>query len=215
MKVGQNPLVWMAGAFCVALALAVAVVALFGTNREGFRVALQATARFNLLLFLPAYVGGALTTLFGKAFASLSKNSRNFGLAFAAALSVHLGLVACLCAAGDVPDIKTFVIFGAAAALVYLLALLSIPGLRRALPDRFWLIVRALAMNYIALAFIKDFVRPGITSFQNIFVLGTGSFQLFIMYAPFIALMILGMMLRFAAWIERARQIDAGKLQIR
>ena len=47
-------------AFCTALGLAVGVVAVFGANSQGFRVALQATARINLLLFSPAYVGGAL-----------------------------------------------------------------------------------------------------------------------------------------------------------
>ena len=66
----------------------------------------------NLLLFWPAYVGGALTALFGNVFAPLRDNSRNFGLAFAAALSIHLGLVGCLCATGNVPDAKTFIVFG-------------------------------------------------------------------------------------------------------
>ena len=67
--------------------------------------------------------------LFGNVFALLRDNGRNFGLAFAAALPVHLGLVACLCAAGDAPDAGTFVVFGAAAIFTYVLALLSIPRL--------------------------------------------------------------------------------------
>ena len=138
MNVRQNPWFWMVAAFCAALALAVGAVAVFGANSQGFRAALQATARLNLLLFWPAYVGGALTALFGNVFAPLRNNSRNFGLAFAAALNVHLGLVACLCATGNVPDARTFIVFGAAAAFVYALALLSIPRVRSALPDRVW-----------------------------------------------------------------------------
>ena len=212
MKVRQNLWLWMAAAFCVALGLAIGVVAEFGANSEGFHAALRATARLNLLLFWPAYVGGALTTLFGKVFAPLSNNSRNFGLAFAAALSVHLGLVGCLCATGNVPDAKTFIVFGAAAAFVYLLAFLSIPRVRRALPDRFWPLVRALAMNYIALAFIKDFARPGIASFRDLFLDGTGTSQVIIMYVPFAALAVLGPMLRLAAWIRKPRQREAEKL---
>gem|GEM_PF-2416395 len=215
MKVRQNLWLWMAAAFCVALGLAIGVVLEFGANSEGFRAALRATARLNLLLFWPAYVGGALTALFGKVFAPLSNNSRNFGLAFAAALSVHLGLVGCLCATGNVPDAKTFIVFGAAAAFVYLLAFLSIPRVRRALPDRFWPLVRALAMNYIALAFIKDFARPGIASFRDLFLHGTGSSQVIIMYVPFAALAVLGPMLRLAAWIRKPRQREAEKLSIR
>ena len=214
MKVRQNPLLWMVAAFCAALGLAVGVVAVFGANSEGFHAALRATARLNLLLFWPAYVGGALTALVGNVFAPLRDNSRNFGLAFAAALSIHLGLVGCLCATGNAPDAKTFIVFGTGAAFVYLLALLSIPRVRSALPDRFWPPIRALAMNYIALAFIKDFARHGIGSFRDILLYGTGSSQDIIMYVPFAALAILGPMLRLAAWIQRLRR-QPRKLRIR
>jgi len=195
----------MVAAFCAALGLAVGVVTVFGAQSAGFRVALDATARLNLLIFWPAYVAGALTALFGNVFARLRDNSRYFGLAFAAALSVHLGLVVCLCATGKAPDAKTFIVFGTAAVFVYLLALFSIPRVRWALPDRFWPPIRALAMNYIALAFVKDFARHGIGSFWDIIMYGTGGFQDIIMYVPFAALAIAGLMLRFAAWIQKLR----------
>jgi hypothetical protein len=198
MNVRQNPLLWMVAAFCAALGLATIVVATFGASSEGLRVALRATARLNLLLFWPAYVGGPLTALLGSAFAPIRENSRNFGLAFAAALSVHLGLVASLCATGNAPDAKTFIVFGTAAAFVYLLALLSIPRVRRALPDRFWSLIRPLAINYIALAFLKDFARLGRGTFQD--------YHVIIMYIPFAALSILGPILRLAAWIKRKRR---------
>ena len=107
-------------AFCTALGLAVGVVAVFGTNSQGFRVALKATAQINLLLFSPAYVGGALAALVGKRIRPLRDNSRNFGLAFAAALNIHLGLVVCLCATGNVPNAKTFIVLGTASAFLAL-----------------------------------------------------------------------------------------------
>jgi hypothetical protein len=195
----------MVAAFCAALGLAVGVVAAFGADSQGFRVALQATARLNLLLFWPAYVGGALAALFGNVFARLRDNSRYFGLAFAAALSVHLGLVVCLCVTGKVPDAKTFIVFGTAAVFVYLLALLSIPRVRWALPDRFWPSIRALAMNYIAFAFMSDFARHGIGSFQDILLYGTGDYRDIIMYVPFAALAIAGPILRLTAWIHKLR----------
>ncbi len=208
MEIRRNPWLWMAAAFCAALALAVGVVAVVGPQSHGFRVALDATARLNFLLFWPAYAGGALAALFGNVFALLRDNGRNFGLAFAAALPVHLGLVACLCAAGDAPDAGTFVVFGAAAIFTYVLALLSIPRVRQTLPDRFWPPIRWLAMNYIVYAFIKDFTSHGLGG-----VYGAGAFDI-LKYAPFAALAIIGPMLRFAAWIKRLRR-QARKLNLR
>jgi len=196
----------MVVAFCAALGLAIGVVVVFGVQSHGFRVALDATARLNLLIFWPAYAGGAFAALFGNAFAPLRDNARNFGLAFAAALTVHLGLVVCLCATGDVPDWKTFVVFGPAAIFTYVLVLLSLPRVRQALPDRFWPPIRALAMNYIALAFLKDFARHGIGGFRDIVMYGTGDSHDIIMYVPFAALAIVGPMLRFAAWIQKFRR---------
>ena len=69
-------------------------------------------------------------------------------------------------------------------------------------------------MNYIALAFIKDFARHGIGSFRDILLYGTGSSQDIIMYVPFAALAILGPMLRLVAWIQRLRR-QPRKLRIR
>jgi len=154
----------------------------------------RSTRRLNFFLFWPAYAGGALTALFGAVFAPLRDNGRNFGLAFAAALPVHLGLVVCLCAAGEPPDAKTFIIFGSAALSVYLLALLSIPYVRHLLPDRFWPPIRSLAINYIAFAFIRDFARHGIGSFQDMILYGTGGLRDSLMYVPFPALAIVGPM---------------------
>ena len=205
MNVRQNLWLWMVAAFCAALGLAVGVVAVFGANRGGFIAALQATARLNFLLFWPAYVGGALPALFGNRFASWRANARTFGLAFAAALSVHLGLVAGLCAIGNAPDAKTFIVFVPAAVFVYGLALLSIPRVRRALPDRFWPPIQAVAMNYIAFAFLKDFARHGIGDFRDVLLYGAGDYLDIILYVPFAALAIIGPILRLAAWIDKRR----------
>ena len=195
----------MAAAFCAALALSVGVVVAIGPQSHGFRVALDATARLNFLLFWPAYAGGALAALFGNVFAPLRDNGRNFGLAFAAALPVHLGLVVCLCSVGDPPDARTFIVFGAAAIFTYVLALLSIPSVRRRAPERFWPPFRSLAMHYIAYAFIKDFTRHGMGGFQDMIPYGSGGLHDMIKYAPFAALAIIGPMLRFAAWIQKLR----------
>src|SRR5271166_5487339 len=119
MHVRRNAWIWMAAAFCATLGLAASILAVLGLER-GVPVALAATARLAFLIFWPAYVASALTSLFGNAFSSLREHARELGLAFAAALLVHLGLVACLCAIGHPPRIRTFVIFGVAAGLTYL-----------------------------------------------------------------------------------------------
>ena len=86
--------VWMGSAFCAALGLAALALAALGPGVHGTIVALQVTARFSFLLFWLAYAAGAMTTLFGPAFEPLKRRGREFGLAFASAHLVHLGLVA-------------------------------------------------------------------------------------------------------------------------
>jgi hypothetical protein len=152
-----------------------------------------ATARLAFLLFLPAYIGGALATLFGPAFDTLRRRGREFGLAFAAALAVHLGLVAWLCISGDIPPARTFVVFGVAAFCVYGLALFSIAKLQQRFGPRAWAVLRFLAMNYIACAFADDFLRiaPSVTLDYGL------------VYLPFALLAIAGPTLYVAAFMKR------------
>ena len=159
IAVRSNPWLWMAMAFCASLGLAVSILAFFGDEDRGIRIALHATARLAFLFFWPAYVGGALTSLFGDLFLPMRRHARELGLAFAAALLVHLGLVVRLCAIGSPPSPETFGIFGLAAGFVYLLAILSVDRLRQALPGESWPILRTVAMTYIAFGFILDFKR--------------------------------------------------------
>lgn len=180
---------WMGIPVAAALGLAAGVLAIVGADDQGIHLALLATARLQFLLFWPAYVGGALAGLFGSAFAPLRRHAREFGLAFAAALAVHLGLVAWLCAIGDVPPARTFVLFGAAALCVYLLALFSVGRLLQLLGARAWLLLRFCAMNYVALAFAADFLRNPLA----------GDIAHALFYWPFMALAVLGPVLRGAA----------------
>jgi hypothetical protein len=191
MDVRRNVWIWMAAAFCASLGLAVSIVAIFGIKR-GVYVALAATARLAFLIFWPAYAGGALASLFGSVFLPLPGHARNLGLAFAAALSVHLGLVASLCVIGHAPDLHTFVIFGVAAGFTYLLALLSIRQVRQALPRKLWLLIRAVAMNYILFAFLLDFIKFPSNNLRDV-----------IKYLPFAVLGFVGPILKLAAWATR------------
>ncbi len=85
--------VWMIGAFGGALALAVAVLAGYGTGPDGLKLGLHVTARWSFLFFWLSYAGGAMAILFGPAFAGLARQARALGLAFATALLVHIGFV--------------------------------------------------------------------------------------------------------------------------
>jgi hypothetical protein len=107
------------------------VLAVLGPGTRGTSAALQLTARLSFLLFFPAYVGGALVTLFGQAFDPIRRRARDFGLAFASAQSVHLLLVVWLCLISSAPAQGTFVFFGFAAMWTYLIAAVSIAGLQK------------------------------------------------------------------------------------
>jgi hypothetical protein len=186
----------MASGFGIELALAVIVLVLLGTGERGTDVALQATARLSYLLFLPAYCGSALAVLFGPPFDPIKRHARDFGLAFAAAHLVHLGLVVWLCYIGAAPALATFVFFGIAAVWTWLLALLSIDRLHLAVGRLAWRWLNLIGLNFIALAFAVDFLR---FPFQADAKYLAG-------YLPFVILAIASPVLRLAAWGLRVYQ---------
>jgi hypothetical protein len=199
----------MAAAFCTALALAIGAMPVAHLAHYGrIGLGLEVTARFAFLLFWLAYVGGALTSLFGDTFLPLKSYARELGLCFAAAIAVHLGLVATVCLVGHPPPLKTFVIFGAAAGCTYLLALLSVQRVREALPAKAWPPIRFVAMNYILFAFILDFRHQthGLIDILFAFILDfrhqTHGLIDVVKYLPFLALAICAPILRLAAWAK-------------
>lgn len=183
---------WVVVPFAVALAVAAGVFAVVGVSDDGMHAALLATARWQFLLFWLAYAGGACAALFGPRFLPLRRHVREFGLGFAAALAVHLGLVAWLCTIGDVPPVRTFIVFGFAALCVYGLAVFSIARLQQLLGVRAWATLRFLAMNYVLLAFADDFLRDPLAS----------GIRHALLYWPFAALVIAGPTLRLAAFVS-------------
>jgi len=184
---------WMAAAFLATLGLSVAAAAIFHAPHKTLGIALATSARVAFAFFWPAYVGGALHSLFGDVFSPLRKYGRELGLAFAAAILVHLGFVACLYAFGNPPPVKTVIVFGSAAILTLGLALLSIDRVRRTMPASFWPLFRNIAMNYILLAFLLDFIRIPSADFRSL-----------VLYVPFAALAIIGPVLRLVAWMLKS-----------
>jgi hypothetical protein len=191
---------WIGLALCAALGLAGLVLAALGPGERGTIVALQATARLSFVLFWPAYTAGALTALFGPAFQPLKRRAREFGLAFASAHLVHIGLVAWLSYIADPPSLGTFILFGTAVLWTYLLALFSIARLQQALGPKGWWLMRTVGLNYIAYAFAVDFLRNPIPA----------SVTNAIEYLPFIVLSVLGPILCLAAFVQRAGHLRIG-----
>ena len=115
-------------AFAVALALAAAV---FATRGLDIVKALRMTARWSFLLFWLAYAGGALAALFGPTFGPLAARGRDFGLAYASAQLVHVGLVIWLFQISSSPPLSggLYYFFVMAVVLTYLLAIFSFGGL--------------------------------------------------------------------------------------
>ena len=181
---------WIAAALGVNLLLAAIILAALGADIHGTRTALRVTARVSFLWFWAAYAGGALTTLFGGAFLPLKQHGREFGLAFAAALLVHLCLVSWLCWIGAAPAVGVFVFFGTAAVFAYLLAICSFGNLHSMLGPHRWQLLRMIGMNFILCAFLKDFAQSPL--------LGGGWH--FVEYVPFAAMAITAALLRLAAW---------------
>ena len=195
---------WIGWAFCAALAVTGLVFALLGAGERGTHVALQATARLSFLLFWPAYVGGALTTLFGSTFQPLKQRARQFGLAFASAHVVHLGLVGWLSYIGAAPSRGTFIFFGIAALWTYLLALLSIGRLQRSLGPTGWWLLSTIGLNYIAYAFAVDFLRHPLL----------GDVKHAVGYLPFAILAVAGPALFLAALVRRAGHLLTSRQRV-
>ena len=153
--------VWMGTAFCVALILAAVILLSMGTGEKGTITALRMTARLSFLLFWLAYAGPAMAKLFGSTFAILARHGRDFGLAFAAAQLVHIGLIVWLFyVSADPPSLtSTFIQFEFIGLVwIYVLAAFSIGRLRAALTPNVLRIVYAIGLEYIALVFFFNFV---------------------------------------------------------
>jgi hypothetical protein len=190
----------MAAAFFVACALTAIVLAIFGTGARGTQIALQATARWSFVLFWLAYIGAAAANLFAPRFGELARHGREFGLAFASALLVHVGVVFWFFHITTGP-ISAMVFFWAGVACTYVLALFSWSWLRQMLGPRLWRISRTLLVEYIALVFATDFI------FNPLQADGYGKYPP--TYLPFALMLVGAVALRAAAFARTYRSARA------
>jgi hypothetical protein len=183
----------MGAAFLVALALAAMLLAIFGAGGRGTQIALKLTARWSFLLFWPAYAGSAIAKLGGPRFSGMARHSRDFGLAFASAHLVHVGLVLWLYRIHAGPA-GPMIIFWAGILFTYLLALFSWPRLREMLGPFLWRIFMTIALECIALVFAVDFIFDQLHD-------GFSKYPL--SYVPFALMLVVGVGLRITTFVRR------------
>jgi hypothetical protein len=181
---------WIGSAVAANLFLAAIILMARGADVRGTDTALSVTGRVTFLWFWAAYAGGPLTTLFGEAFLPLKQRGRELGLAFAAALLVHLALVGWRCWIGEVPPVDTFIRFGMAVAFTMLLVLFSLGDVRALLGPNGWRWLRTIGMNYILYVFLYDFTHNQLH----------GGILHLVSYLPFAIMVAAAILLQLAAW---------------
>jgi hypothetical protein len=188
---------WMLGALLPSMLLACGALLARGVAAPGTILALKLTARWAYCFFWPAYTGGALASFFGPRFAPLAKSGRELGLAFVAAMVPHTALIAWvfhILPEPPMPPVKV-AFFVVALAFAYVLALLSVPAIAARLDASRLRWMRAIAVEYIALAFLRDFLRSPIHQ---------APLEM-LAYVPFAALALGAAFLRLCYWFTRFR----------
>jgi hypothetical protein len=195
MKPALRTSVWIGFAFSGALAIAIVVLVIEGVETSGTTVGLRLTARFSYAFFWLSYVGGAIAILFGPAFNIIPRRAREFGLAFASAQLVHVGLVLWLAWISPPQPIGAAVMpfFAIGVVWTYLLAALSIDRARDLFSPYMLKVMRTIGSEYIALTFFTDFVLvPRYPPSHAI-----------LLYLPFWTMLLVGPLLRLAAAVKQ------------
>jgi hypothetical protein len=195
---------WIGVALGVALLATCLVLGLAGAGEKPTRLALEITARWSFLLFWFAYTGNALAQLTG--WEQVGGHGREFGLSFAAAHLVHIGLVVWLSyLLGRIALTGGLLIFFLVGLFwVYLLAALSFGGVQT-IGRRAWRIIRFVGMNYILIAFGRDFVLPILHPKP-----AQHTVAHVVAYAPFAALSVAAPLLVLAAAASHQLKPEAG-----
>lgn len=187
----------MGFAFLGGLMLAAASLGVVGVGQRGTLTALQLTARWAYLFFWPAYAGGGLLAVFGPAVQPLVRRGRELGLAFAAAMLMHMSMIAWIYYISPRPPLPLpfAIFFGIGLVFVYTLALCSIPALGARLPGVVRRVLFTVGMEYIALAFLKDFLHDPFSR----------GLEHLVGYLPFELLAAAGVLLRLIGYAKKWR----------
>ena len=199
MKPATRTALWMGAAFGAALAVAVGAMVIKGIGPSGVGVGLRLTARLSFFFFWPAYVSGAVTTLFGPALDIMARRAREFGLAYASAQLVHVGLVIRLAWISPPQPLLDAVMPFFAIGIVWtsLLTISSMDRVHNMCSPYFLRVLRTIGLEYIALTFFTDFVVLAHQPLRDPILNG-------ILYVPFWGMLVVGPLLRLAATVRRA-----------
>lgn len=195
---------WIGSAFAGALVLAAGIMVVEGTGLSGTIDGLRATARFSYVFFWLAYVGGALTVLFGPAFNPIARRSRQLGLSFASAQLVHVGLVIWLARISPPQPVRDAIMpfFAIGVIWTYLLAGLSMDRARDLFGPDILRVLRTIGSEYIALTFFTDFVLIPAYPPPHLFL-----------YIPFWLMLLIGPLLRLAAAMKEMHSPRAAAMR--
>jgi hypothetical protein len=212
MKRKSLPELWMGVPFAIGLGLAAVVLARNGTDSKSLVMALQLTARWAFLRLWLAYAGGAMAGLFGAAFAPFAKRGREFGLAYASAMTVHFGLVVWLFHISSRAPLsgKPFDFFALGVVFTYLLVIFSFGRLAETLGVTGWRVLRVVGINYILFAFAWDFVPAAIH-----IVSGPYGIQDLVKYVPFAVMCVAAPLLVLVAAARRRWEMSHNKGTLR
>lgn len=188
---------WLLAGFLPSLLLGWVALQVFGANAHGTTLGLKLTARWAYVFFWLAYAGGPLALLFGSRFGALARRARELGLAFVAAMVPHTALIAWLFYISTTSPMseRTIAFFVVALAFAYLLALLSFRTIAVKFPAAAVRRVRLVGVEYIALAFLRDFVV----------LRKEGGHLAWLTYDPFIAFAVIAAVLRIVSLHKRSR----------
>jgi hypothetical protein len=211
MKRKTIPVLWMGMAFAIGFGSAAVVLAIQGIDVNSLKTALRVTARWSFLFFWVAYAGRAMATLFGPTFAPLARRGREFGLAYAAAMLVHVGLLIWIFELTSRAPLSgnSLLFFGTGIVFTYLLAVFSFGRLAEALGPTGWLILRIAGVNYILFAFASDFV-PAVIH------LGPAQYDVWqlLAYVPFAAMSVAAPLLVLAAAVHRRLGMSYSRAEV-
>jgi sulfoxide reductase heme-binding subunit YedZ len=141
------------------VAMTVGFVASHGGDVEGLRLAIRATARTSLVLFVMAFAASALADLLPSAATRWQRRNRRYlGVSFAVSHFIHLGVILTLASVDQalfwkLTNISTIVLAGSAYLFIAAMAATSFDSTAEWLGPRKWRLLHLIGGWYIWISF--------------------------------------------------------------
>jgi hypothetical protein len=190
----------LAGTMFAVGVLSYLYLAVAGFNDPHLRTVLRLTARLSFMLFLVVFIARPLRQLWpGPATAWLLRERRSVGIAFAAAHTVHLALIACRYASFPALEypLSRAAVGGLTYTLIYLMLLTSFDGPARVLGPRAWRILHKTGLYVIGFVFVSTLLPQ------------TGEPLLTLDRAWFLTLTSGAIIIRLTAWLARRKPVPS------